>query len=136
MTDKKWLFFDIGSTLVNEEKAYQDRIERALAGTDIAYVTFYNRMTALFKEGQKGDLVALQEYGLKRPHWKFELEILYSDAKLVLENLHSRYNIGIIANQLPDLEERLQAFGIRQWIDLVISSAEIGVSKPVLRFFS
>ena len=25
-----WLFFDVGSTLVNEEKAYQERIKQAL----------------------------------------------------------------------------------------------------------
>ena len=28
MTNYKWIFFDIGSTLINEEKAYQDRIEQ------------------------------------------------------------------------------------------------------------
>ena len=33
-----WLFFDVGSTLVNEEKAYQDRIEQAIADTNISYV--------------------------------------------------------------------------------------------------
>lgn len=135
MTNYKWLFFDIGSTLINEEKAYQDRIEQAIAETNITYDTFYQRMLVLFQEGLKGDLIALQEYSLERPKWKSELEILYPDAKIVLETLHNRYKIGIITNQLPGLEERLEKFAIRQWIDLIISSADCGFSKPSSKIF-
>ena len=135
MINYKWLFFDIGSTLINEEKAYQDRIEQAIAETNITYDTFYQRMLVLFQEGLKGDLIALQEYSLERPKWKSELEILYPDAKIVLETLHNRYKIGVIANQLPNLEKRLENFGIRQWIDLIISSADCGFSKPSSKIF-
>ena len=135
MTNYKWLFFDIGSTLINEEKAYQDRIEQAIAETNITYDTFYQRMLVLFQEGLKGDLIALQEYSLERPKWKSELEILYPDAKIVLETLHNRYKIGVIANQLPNLEKRLENFGIKQWIDLIISSADCGFSKPSSKIF-
>ena len=135
MINYKWLFFDIGSTLINEEKAYQDRIEQAIAETNITYDTFYQRMLVLFQEGLKGDLIALQEYSLERPKWKSELEILYPDAKIVLETLHNRYKIGIITNQLPGLEERLEKFAIRQWIDLIISSADCGFSKPSSKIF-
>lgn len=35
MKEIHWLFFDVGSTLVNEEKAYKDRIEQAIADTNI-----------------------------------------------------------------------------------------------------
>mgnify|MGYP000984110670 FL=1 len=135
MPNYKWIFFDIGSTLINEEKAYQDRIEQAIAETNITYDTFYQRMLVLFQEGLKGDLIALQEYSLERPKWKSELEILYPDAKIVLETLHNRYKIGVIANQLPNLEKRLENFGIRQWIDLIISSADCGFSKPSSKIF-
>ena len=135
MTNYKWIFFDIGSTLINEEKAYQDRIEQAIAETNITYDTFYQRMLVLFQEGLKGDLIALQEYSLERPKWKSELEILYPDAKIVLETLHNRYKIGVIANQLPNLEKRLENFGIRQWIDLIVSSADCGFSKPSSKIF-
>ena len=92
-------------------------------------------MLVLFQEGLKGDLIALQEYSLERPKWKSELEILYPDAKIVLETLHNRYKIGVIANQLPNLEKRLENFGIRQWIDLIISSADCGFSKPSSKIF-
>ena len=48
-----WLFFDIGSTLVNEEKAYQDRIEQAIADTHISYAAFYQTMIHYFMENKK-----------------------------------------------------------------------------------
>ena len=99
MTNYKWLFFDIGSTLINEEKAYQDRIEQAIAETNITYDTFYQRMLVLFQEGIKGDLIALQEYSLERPKWKSELEILYPDAKIVLENKLINGSILIFKNK-------------------------------------
>lgn len=130
MTNYKWIFFDVGSTLVNEELAYQDRINKAITGSNIDYDSFYRRMLSLFKEGKKGDLAALSEFGLKCPQWNPNLEVLYPETKTVLKDLHKHYQIGIIANQILGLEDRLKTFGIRQWIDLIISSAEIGLSKP------
>ena len=44
MTDIKWLFFDIGSTLVDESIAYRKRIETTVADTDISYDEFYRKM--------------------------------------------------------------------------------------------
>ncbi len=76
-----WLFFDVGSTLVNEEKAYQDRIEQAIADTHISYAAFYQTMIHYFKENKKGDGEALNDCGLKRPSWRSDLEVLYPDCK-------------------------------------------------------
>ena len=130
-----WLFFDVGSTLVNEEKAYQDRIKQALADTNISYAAFYQTMIHYFKENKKGDAEALNDYGLKRPSWRSDLEVLYPDCKQVPKTLHQHYKIGIIANQLPNLQARLRRFGIDSWIDLVISSADVGLTKPNLAIF-
>ena len=126
-----WLFFDVGSTLVNEEKAYQDRIEQAIADTHISYAAFYQTMIHYFKENKKGDAEALNDYGLKRPSWRSDLEVLYPDCKQALKTLHQHYKIGIIANQLPNLGR----FGIDSWIDLVVSSADVGLAKPDLAIF-
>lgn len=41
----------------------------------------------------------------------------------------------MIANQSAGTSERLEKFGIRKYIDLVIASAEEGVSKPDKRIF-
>lgn len=130
-----WLFFDIGSTLVNEEKAYQDRIEQAIADTHISYAAFYQTMIHYFKENKKGDAEVLNDYGLKRPSWRSDLEVLYPDCKQVLKTLHQHYKIGIIANQLPNLQARLRNFGIDSYIDLIISSADVGLAKPDFAIF-
>lgn len=53
MKEIHWLFFDVGSTLVNEEKAYKDRIEQAIADTNISYAAFYQTMNHYFKENKK-----------------------------------------------------------------------------------
>ena len=53
-----------------------------------------------------------------------EDEILYPETKKCLESLKEKYKIGIIANQISGTEDRLKEFGISQYIDLVIASAE------------
>lgn len=130
-----WLFFDVGSTLVNEEKAYQERIKQALADTNISYAAFYQTMIHYFMENKKGDVEALKYYGLKPPAWNSDLEVLYPDCKQVLKTLHSHYKIGILASQLPNLLARLKNFGINSYIDLIISSADVGLVKPNLAIF-
>ena len=126
----QWLFFDVGSTLVNENKAYEARIKTAIAGKDISYQEFYDKMLSYFRKNKKGDLEALSFYGLERPAWRTDLETLYPQAKEILEQLGQEYKLGIIANQLPGLEERLKDFGILDYFSAIFSSAEFGLAKP------
>ena len=124
------LFFDVGSTLVNENKAYEARIKTAIAGKDISYQEFYDKMLSYFRKNKKGDLEALSFYGLERPAWRTDLETLYPQTKEILEQLGQEYKLGIIANQLPGLEERLKDFGILDYFDAIFSSADLGLAKP------
>ena len=126
----QWLFFDVGSTLVNENKAYEARIKTAIAGKDISYQEFYDKMLSYFRKNKKGDLEALSFYGLERPAWRTDLETLYPQTKEILEQLGPEYKLGIIANQLPGLEERLKDFGILDYFDAIFSSADLGLAKP------
>jgi hypothetical protein len=41
----QWLFFDLGSTLIDETKAYEHRIYDAIEGTDITFEQFMNNST-------------------------------------------------------------------------------------------
>ena len=43
MNKPEWIFFDIGSTLVDESIAYQNWIEQTIADTDISYDEFYRK---------------------------------------------------------------------------------------------
>lgn len=126
----QWLFFDVGSTLVNENKAYEARIKTAIAGKDISYQEFYDKMLSYFRKNKKGDLEALSFYGLERPAWRTDLETLYPQTKEILEQLGPEYKLGIIANQLPGLEERLKDFGILDYFSAIFSSADLGLVKP------
>ena len=69
------------------------------------------------------------------PAWHTEMERLYPDARPCLNKLHQRYFLGIIANQPPGTRERLHRHGILQFFDLIVASAEEGLSKPNRRIF-
>ena len=129
-----WLFFDIGSTLVDETKVYEDRFKYIAENSGLSYEEVCESVFELFKQNKKGDKELMKHLGLVVPEWKSEDEVLYLDTKLVLQKLScksgGKYEIGIIANQNPGSKERLESFGILEYIDLVVASAEEGCAKP------
>ena len=135
MKNIKWLFFDIGSTLVDESIAYRKRIETTVANTDISYDEFYRKMVEISKQNQDAYNSAVAVYGLNKALWNSDDEVVYPEAEECLRELSKRYKIGIIANQNPGSRERLEKIGLLKYIDLVVASAEEGVAKPDLRIF-
>ena len=131
----KWIFFDIGSTLVDESVAYQNRIERTIEGTNVTYDDFYNKMVEISKYNQSGYNKALEAYGLKTVPWNSDDEFVYPEAEYCLRELSKCYNIGIIANQNLGSKVRLDKLGLLKHINIVVASAEEGVAKPDLRIF-
>ena len=53
----------------------------------------------------------------------------------MLKCLSEKYKIGVIANQPLGTADRLEAFGLLKYIDIVVASAEEGVAKPDKRIF-
>ena len=131
----KWIFFDIGSTLVDESIAVSKRVERTVANTTIGFYDFYAKMVEISKHDQNSYHKALTYYGLKSAPWNSDDEFVYPEAEACLCELHKRYKIGIIANQNPGSRERLEKLGLLKYIDMVVASAEEGVSKPDPRIF-
>lgn len=129
-----WLFFDIGSTLVDETKVYEGRFKYIAEKSGLLYEEVCESVFELFKQNKKGDKELMKHLGLVVPEWKSEDEVLYLDTKLVLQKLSwktgGKYEIGIIANQNPGSKERLESFGILEYIDLIVASAEEGCAKP------
>ena len=83
-----------------------------------------------------GNSAAIKEFGLIKTQWHSEKEILYDDAiELLLYLKNKKYKLGIIANQKKGLQKRLDEFGILEFFDIVIASAEVGVSKPDKEIF-
>lgn len=128
----EWLFFDVGSTLVDESRANEHRILDAIEGTDISYEQAYTQAVQLAEQNIAHPLKCL---GLPLTPWHSEDETLYPQAAECLAGLHGRYRIGIIANQSPGTADRMKAYGISQYLDLVVASAEEGLEKPDLRIF-
>ena len=131
----KWLFFDVGSTLVDEHIAYEHRFRDIADFANVEYTQVYNQAIELYKQNKKGDLELAKQLGVQLPKWYNEDEILYQDTAKSLEMLSSKFKIGIIANQELGTKERLEKYGILQYIDLVVASAEEGVAKPDRRIF-
>lgn len=135
MNNIKWIFFDIGSTLVDESIAYRNRIERTIANTNISYDEFYQKMVEISKYDQNAYNKLVEFYGLTKAPWNSDDEFVYPEAKDCLSELSKHYKIGIIANQNLGSKERLDKLGLLKYIDLVIASAEDGLAKPDLRIF-
>ncbi len=131
----KWIFFDIGSTLVDESAVYENRISEITRRYHLNKNEFIAKVKLRAKTNPKPIISVAADYGAKVPAWRHDLEILYPDAKEVLQKLRQKYKLGIIANQDYGTEKRLIDFGIRPYIDLVIASAEEGFEKPDLRIF-
>lgn len=59
----KWIFFDIGSTLVDETEAYDHRVRDMIVGTDILFSRFDDVRIAFAKQGLDGNSAAIKHFG-------------------------------------------------------------------------
>lgn len=131
----KWIFFDVGSTLVDESNVYEGRFRKIAEAAGVSAEDVKVKVLELYKENKKGDLEITKQLSVALPKWETEKEILYPDTVEVLKQLHEKYKIGVIANQVLGTADRLEAFGILKYIDLVVASAEEGVAKPDRKIF-
>ncbi len=127
----KWIFFDVGSTLVDETEAYDHRVRDMIEETNISFSDFDSKRIELAKQGFDGNSEAIRFFGLKKTPWYSEDEKPFVDVYETLEVLKERgYNLGIIANQVMGTAKRLDAWGLLKYFDVVATSAELGVAKP------
>lgn len=135
MENIKWLFFDLGSTLVDESKCCEYRCNEIINNNSIDAEEFYARVLDFAKENSFPIKAAAVYYGFEIPKWPKESEKLYPDVKEVLKVLSQKYKLGIIANQSAGTQERIDNWEIGKYFDAVVASAEAGVSKPDLKIF-
>ena len=132
----KWLFFDIGSTLVDETKVYDDIFHKVAIAANVPEEYVRARAIEFYKQNKRGHKEVMKLLGVEYPVWSPEYEELYPDTAECLRTLGKKYKLGIIANQIPGAEKRLENMGIRQYFDVFVASAEEGVAKPDPRIFS
>lgn len=138
----------MGGTFVDESAAWEDRIRRTAAANDIPVLVdgtlTYGTNDALRKaerfreemERAAADNLpeyptAMQKFGIRyKERWNHEPERLYEGTEEVLQRLHERYRLGVIANQPENARQRLEQFGVLKYFDHLTISGEIGFSKP------
>ena len=132
----KWLFFDMGSTIMDETAAMEKRVRDSIVGTDITYEAFTAKMAEFRAAGLREDLATFEHFAIPKAPWPRDTETPYPDALSVLTTLRERgYRMGIIANQPLGSEKRLARFGLLVFFEVVCASAEEGVSKPDSEIF-
>ncbi len=130
MDGVKWLFFDIGSTLVDETKVYDDIFQKIAVAAGVSAEYVKNMAIRFYRQNKRGHREVMRLLGVEYPEWSPLYEELYPDTVKCLEVLEKKYHLGIIANQIPGAEKRLEGMGIRRYFDLIVTSAEEGVAKP------
>lgn len=136
LKNAEWIFFDMGFTLVDESDEHRRRariaIDEAAAngGKRISPEEFEKMAYEIGGTGKAPFSRVCKIIGAKPVVYTGELEKPYPDAAAVLEKLSGKYRLGIIANQLPGADKRLERFGLSAHISLVVSSAEFGAEKP------
>ena len=148
----KFIFFDLGWTLINETAVHRKRAHRLIPaikeqGVTITEDEFFNLCYEVSRCYPKSMiLAALTELGIDNenakqisqsfPYFPFnEAEKLYDGVPEMLEYLSANYPLGVIANQSPGTEARLKYFGLLDYFSAVLASPELGLSKPDLNIF-
>lgn len=131
LSDIKWIFFDLGSTLIDETVADTHRILEMISGTDITEEAFREKRFEMIRKGLNGDLSTIDYFGLTKTPWHSEDEVPYPDVVSTLMELKQRgYKLGVIANQNYGTEDRLNNWNLRQFFDVIAASAELSMEKP------
>lgn len=138
MSDKKikWLFFDLGSTLVDETECVKKRCGVIIENSNIDKDEFYAKVKECAKTDSNAVKAAAQYYGAEIPRWFGELEILYPNTVTILDELSKKYKVGIIANQVAGTQKRIDNWRIGKYFDVVVASAEVGYAKPDFEIFN
>jgi HAD superfamily hydrolase (TIGR01662 family) len=129
----KAVFFDVGETLVDEERWWRDLSERAglrphvlwaALGVTIERGEEHNELWAHLGVGRPAD------WGLL----PYDVGDLYADAIRCLEDVRALgLRVGIVGNQTAALERWARDAALPA--DVISSSASLGVRKPDPQFF-
>lgn len=130
----KWIFFDIGYTLVNEDEVWRQRFrEQADLPCSHRYspeelFSAFQEATAKYQTQYRPLMLSLGFSGIApfRP----EYEVPYPDAAKVLKTLGERYHLAILANQQEGFHKRLEDHGLASFFELSVVSSEVGLEKP------
>jgi FMN phosphatase YigB (HAD superfamily) len=131
----KAVFFDVGETLVDEERWWRDLAEESGLQPHVLWAA----LGVTIERGEEHDAL-WGHLGIERPteSWHgltYSLDDLYPDAIGCLERVRSLdLLVGIVGNQTEALERWVREAVLPA--DVISSSASLGVRKPDPRFFA
>ena len=73
MNKIKWIFFDIGSTLVDESAVYENRIEEITQSNNIDKNEFVAKVIQRAQTDPRPIASVAENYGVKVPEWRHDL---------------------------------------------------------------
>lgn len=141
MRGVRCIFFDVGYTFVNEDDVWTQRCLEQAAMAEARLLGISHRQ--IFEEMIEASIACqppyksvLKKLGLAQAApYRPDFEKLYDGADLVLRTLACKYDLGIIANQLDGLADRLDAWGILNCFSHIFSSWDYQIKKPDARLF-
>jgi HAD superfamily hydrolase (TIGR01662 family) len=131
----KAVVFDVGETLVDEERWWRELAERAGLQSHVVWAA----LGVTIERGEEHDAL-WRHLGIEKPHgwWDgiaYELDDLYPDALDCLRRTREvGFRVGIVGNQSEALETWARDASLPA--DVVSSSASLGVRKPDPAFFA
>ena len=138
----KAVFFDVGETLVNEERQWGLWADYlgvtrltffAVLGSLIAQNLHHSQVFEIIKPGFDRQVANFERQKLGIPD-ELQLSDFYADAIPCLQALQTRgYKVGLSGNQPARAEELLASYGLP--VDYLASSSSWGIEKPDPRFF-
>jgi HAD superfamily hydrolase (TIGR01662 family) len=129
----KAVFFDVGETLVDEERFWRLLAERVGVGPQVLWAA----LGATIERGEEHTAIWAR-LGIERPGEWDELTYvrgdLYPDAIPCLEELRAAgFFVGVVGNQTSALERWARSEALP--VDYLSSSASWGIRKPAAGFF-
>ena len=112
----KWVFFDVGTTLVDEEKAYDHRVFDMIKDTNITFEEFNNKRIELARQGLDGNSAAIKYFNLNKTPYEednyiyhdtyFGSKEFYGEEIVYFDNLliwHMEYKGGVLNDETTEI---------------------------------
>jgi len=131
----KWIFFDMGSTLIDESDCYRIRNLETTADSDVTPEQFDEIQKFYARQNKYYYYCSCSEFSLPHKKWHVELGKMHPYTYETLASFYGKYHLGILANQLPGTKERLKEWDILKFFEVIASSDEIGIDKPETGLF-
>ena len=154
----KWIFFDIGDVLFDEDAQHRYIFHSMLLalrrnGVEVTWDDYFDRLRerARVKPGtafedavgdfepdaaRAKEIVAQGRAEYKEMRKPRPYGMLLDNMLPVIEDLRQDFRLGIIANQHPPILDALHDYGLTPYFDLIIIDEIAGVSKPDPKIFS